>query len=153
MLKVFQLAGIFFWVLAFFLPACNTRGSYYDDPLYGWQCAKLTLRMMGPVSNEAIAHGWFRTLMILSGWANPLLMIYLAIGLQHRFEIARRYLALMITACLVASWLFLFLIAHMMVLIGHFLWVVGILLILFPEWPRLRQRTPESRKGEFDPAL
>jgi hypothetical protein len=138
MLKTLQLVGMFLWTIAFFLPACDTLQSHGDDPFLGWQCADLTLRMMGPVTNEAIVHGWTRPLMILSGWTNPLTLSYLVVSLMNRWHTSMRYLALGIIVCLIASWLFLFIIAHMMVLIGHFLWVAGILLILLPEWSRLR---------------
>ena len=70
--------------------------------------------------------------LVLSGWVNPLVVMYLLFLLGARFVVARRVVAAAILVCLMATWIFLAK-APMIPLVGHFLWVGGIFLVLAPE--------------------
>jgi hypothetical protein len=70
--------------------------------------------------------------LILSGWVNPLVLLFLFFCIWRKFVRIRRVLAAAILICFVATWVF-FVKAPMVPLIGHFLWVAGALMILFGE--------------------
>jgi hypothetical protein len=70
--------------------------------------------------------------LILSGWVNPLVVLYLFFCIWRKFVRIRRVLAEAIVICFVATWIFLVK-APMVPLIGHFLWVAGALMILVGE--------------------
>jgi hypothetical protein len=74
--------------------------------------------------------------LILSGWVNPLVLLYLFFCIWRKFVRTRRVLAVAILICFVATWIF-FVKAPMVPLIGHFLWVAGGLMILAGEVGRL----------------
>lgn len=152
-LRSLQLLGVGIWLVAFFMPCCNSPSWPKDDPFYGWQCAKLTLQMMGPVSKHALIQGWDRVLMVVSGWTNPLLLVYLAASLHAQWGKVRTYFAIAIGACLIASWLFLFVGSGLVVLIGHYLWALGILLIVSPTWLRVLWHSPAENKFGINSAL
>jgi len=71
-------------------------------------------------------------LAVLGGLVNPMLALYLAF-FRPRFVRLRRILAGAIAACLIATWIF-FAINQFLPLIGHVLWVAGILMILAGEF-------------------
>jgi hypothetical protein len=71
-------------------------------------------------------------LAILSGWINPLMLLYLIFLLFPRLRWLRRIVAVMIVFFMVGTWVFFY--HHSLVpMIGHFLWIGGILLILAGE--------------------
>ena len=71
-------------------------------------------------------------LAVLSGWINPLIVIYLAFNFFSRFARVRRYLAAAVLVCMVATWAFFF-VANLVPLIAHFMWIAGALMILAGE--------------------
>jgi hypothetical protein len=71
-------------------------------------------------------------LAVLGGLINPMLVLYLAF-FRPRFGRVRRILTWAILACLVATWIF-FAINRFLPLVGHVLWVAGILMILAGEF-------------------
>jgi hypothetical protein len=70
--------------------------------------------------------------LVLSGWVNPLAVVYLLFTLGSRYLNVRRILAVSLLICLIATWIFLAK-APMVPLVGHYLWVAGLLLIISPE--------------------
>ena len=71
-------------------------------------------------------------LAVLSGWINPLILIYLPLSFFPRFARVRRYLATAVLVCMVATWAFFF-VANLVPLIAHFMWISGALMILAGE--------------------
>jgi hypothetical protein len=121
-----RLVGFCMYVAAFFLPACREADSLHG--FKGYECAWITL--VNTVSREL----WRSVdcLAVLSGWINPLLLLYLIFLLIPSFRWPRRIVALAIVIFIAGTWVF-FAHAHLVPLIGHLLWIAGILLILAGE--------------------
>jgi len=66
---------------------------------------------------------------MLSGLVNPLLLIYLLFCIWPRFVGVRRVMCVAILVCMVGPWAY-FHLEHFLPLIGHYLWVSGIVIIL-----------------------
>jgi hypothetical protein len=126
-----RLAGFCVYVWAFFLPACRqvaTPGGDAPEVYRGYICAGITL--VDSFSREM----WHSKdcLAILSGWINPLLLLYLVFLLFPSFRWPRRIVAVAILVFLAGTWVF-FDLYPLVPLVGHVLWVAGILLILAGE--------------------
>jgi hypothetical protein len=134
--KIVRLVGFLMAAVAFALPAVKgAGGGPGSDPYSGWLCAVTAATATGGLLRSGLSPGndAFGSLcLVLSGWVNPLVVIYLLFLFGARFAGARRVTAAAILVCLIATWIFLA-IAPMIPLVGHFLWVGGILLILVPE--------------------
>jgi hypothetical protein len=123
-----RILGLCLYVGAFFLPACRTvatpdGGS--PDVYRGYICAGITL--VNSLSREMWHSQNF--LAILSGWINPLLLLYLIFLPFACLRWPRRIMAGVILCFIAGTWVF-FHLYPMVPLIGHFLWIAGILLIL-----------------------
>lgn len=114
----------------------------------GWMCATVA----GSASAGMLylfAPGWHGKeipgfiCITLSGWVNPLMLMYLMFSIWRKFVRIRRALAMAILVCFAAAWL-LFFKAPMIPLIGHFVWVAGALMILSGEVVRLLPRRAEE---------
>jgi len=83
--------------------------------------------------------------LILSGWINPLVLLYLPFCVWASFLRICRILAAAIMPCIAATWAFFFK-ATMFPLIGHFTWIAGILLIVSPKGEAIVQdgHNPDS---------
>jgi len=126
-----RLVGFCAYVWAFFLPACRqvaTPGAGAPDVYRGYSSAWITL--VNSLSREM----WHSKdcLAILSGWINPLILLYLLFLLFPSFRWPRRIVAGAIVAFIAGTWVF-FALFPLVPLVGHVLWVVGILLILAGE--------------------
>jgi hypothetical protein len=101
-----------------------------DTPEFykGYVCAGVTL------INSFKAEFWHSKdfLAVLSGWINPLLVLYLIFLLFPIFRWPRRIVAVIIVAFMIGTWVF-FNLYPLVPLAGHFLWIGGILLILSGE--------------------
>lgn len=126
-----RVVGFCVYVWAFFLPACRqvaTPGGDAPGVYRGYICAAVTL--VNTLSREMWHSMDF--LAVLSGWINPLILIYLFLLLFPRFRWPRRIVAGLIVVFIAGTWVFFYL--HPLVpLIGNVLWVAGILLILAGE--------------------
>jgi hypothetical protein len=67
----------------------------------------------------------------ISGWANPLVVIYLPFSFSQRVFKLRYILTLLILLCLGAT-VAVFATSPMLPLPGYFMWLLGIMLIVFP---------------------
>ncbi len=137
-IQIVRLVGIALFVVAFFLPSARDAGAGPGSgPMIGWMCAL--------VAGSAIAGIFHLTssglqgkdvlgviCLILSGWVNPLMLLYLLFRIWRKFVRIRRVLAVAILVCFAATWVFFFKSA-MIPLIGHFVWVVGAMVILVGE--------------------
>jgi len=126
-----RLVGFCVYVWAFFLPACRqvaAPGGDAPEVYRGYICAGITL--VNSFSREMWHSKEF--LAILSGWINPLLLLYLVFLLFPRFFWPRRIVAVAILAFMAGTWVF-FDLYPMVPLVGHVLWIAGILLILAGE--------------------
>jgi hypothetical protein len=130
---VARIVGFLVYVAAFFLPAVRevATGGDAPDVLQGSRCAWVTL--VNSFSHELWHSQNF--LAILSGWINPLIVLYLIFLVFPRFKWPRRIVAGLIVLFIVGTWVFFYL-YPLVPLAGHFLWIAGILLILAGELRR-----------------
>ena len=123
-----RLLGFCIYVWAFFLPAVRevaVPGGDAPEMLKGSRCAWITL--VNTMNPEMWHSKYF--LAVFSGWINPLLVLYLIFLLFPIFRWPRRIVAVIIMAFMIGTWVF-FNLYPLVPLVGHFLWVGGILLIL-----------------------
>jgi hypothetical protein len=124
-----RLAGYFVYLVAFFLPACRQPSQAGTHEGYvGYFCAWVTI--INTLNREI-----WRTkdaLAVLSGWINPLMLLYVAFLFSKKLRAARRSIAALIVLFILDTWIYFYL-APMTPLIGHFLWIAGILMILAGE--------------------
>lgn len=66
-----------------------------------------------------------------SGWANALIILYLPFSFSERFFTLRVGFTVAVLLCLGATFV-LFATTPFVPLIGYFLWLLGVLLIIFP---------------------
>ena len=144
--RVGRILGFCIFVLAFFLPACRevaTPGAPAPDTYKGWFCAWVTL------INTFSRDFWHSKdfLAILSGWINPLMLLYMMFLVVPSLVWPRRIAAGAVVVFMVATWIY-FALVPMVPLIGHVLWIVGALMILAGEVAG-RESTPagEHRPG------
>jgi hypothetical protein len=126
-----RLVGFLVYVWAFFLPAVREIATPINDApemLRGSRCAWVTL--VNTLNPEMWRSKDF--LAVFSGWINPLLVLYLIFLLFPIFRWPRRIVAGVIVAFMIGTWVF-FAIYPLVPLVGHFLWIAGILLILAGE--------------------
>jgi hypothetical protein len=128
-----QGVGICIFVVAFFLPAIRYSSSVFDN-LYGWDCARTAIQATPHLFEKSDSDMPFfeNLLLAMSGWINPLILLYVSFCFAPKFFRVRRILAVAILVCMAATWIF-FAVEHLVPLIGHFLWIGGVLLILAPE--------------------
>jgi len=126
-----RIIGVAVFAVAFLLPACKFVGERSElinlGTYSGWKCAEFSLMLV--IIPETYRSPLF--LAVLGGLVNPMLVLYL-VFFRPRFGRMRRFLTWAILACLVATWIF-FAMNQFLPLIGHVLWVAGILMILAGE--------------------
>jgi hypothetical protein len=126
MLRYARVLGYLVFLAAFFLPAVREPGS--KDTFRGSFCAWITL--INTFNREVWHSKDF--LAILSGWINPLMLLFVASLFSRRLRLFRRIVAAVVALFILGTWVYFYL-ASMEPLIGHVLWIVGILLILAGE--------------------
>jgi hypothetical protein len=129
--KYIRLLGYFVFLVAFFLPACRqvaTPGGDPPDVYRGSFCAWITL------INSFNRQIWASSgaLAILSGWINPLMLLYVAFQFSSRLRKTRRVIAGLVAIFILCTWVYFYL-APLVPLVGHYLWIAGILMILAGE--------------------
>ncbi len=127
---VCRVLGLCVFIAAFLMPACRDKAPFLGslDIYPGWQCAQVTF--VGAFSKNSY-QSW-DVLAVMSGWINPLILVYFVLSFTARFALLRRVLAVATLVCMVATWVFFF-IASLVPMIGHVLWIVGALIILSSE--------------------
>ena len=140
-----RVIGLGLFVAAFFLPACRdiALGIGSAGTLAGWQCARTALALVS--EKDTFSSPFF--LAFMSGWINPLVLIYLVAGFIPESSRLRRVVAVSILACIAATWIF-FALIQFVPLIGHVLWIAGTLLILIPEVAGHEQKSVRNDQPE-----
>jgi hypothetical protein len=126
-----RVVGFCVYVGAFFLPACRqvaTPGTGVPDVYRGAFCAWVTL--VNSLSPEIWHSKDF--LAILSGWINPLIALYLIFLVAPKLVWPRRIAASLIALFIAGTWVYFYLVP-LVPLVGHVLWIAGILLLLAGE--------------------
>jgi hypothetical protein len=130
-----QIAGFCIFVIAFFLPACHVGGSgTFAENVPGWECAKVAIESTPHLFQKPAPYFPYYVFLatVISGLINPLVLIYLSFCITLKHLRTLRFIAIAILFCIAITWIF-FAFAHFVPLIGHFLWIAGVLLILAPE--------------------
>ncbi len=124
-----QVLGFCIFAAAFFLPAVKGSGGLTDPDIFkGWECAKIALTATFHL--DTYESSVF--LAAMGGWINPLVLLYICLSLAPKFSRLRRFPAVAILVCMVATWIF-FAVDQLIPIIGHFLWIAGALMILVAE--------------------
>jgi hypothetical protein len=160
--KIARWVGIALFVISFFLPAVGGGGGGgwgFSDQLPGWLCALYSLMaiswslismpssilalIQGHAGSQEMPHEWFKSLALSgAGLVVPMVLIYLLLCLRGqgtKLLLSRRVVASVILAGVIGAWCFLLLPNsppdhdQLTPMIGHFLWTLGIVLILAPE--------------------
>jgi hypothetical protein len=129
-----RILGLAVFALAFFLRALATS-PHDSNPLIGWQCAKIALEL--PFNHEDPVD-LNLVLVTLSGWLNVFLLIYLILTFFKKLQTLRRIFIVLLIASIFSTWLFFFR-EHYTPLIGHYLWILGTLIVITPEFFRSKQ--------------
>jgi hypothetical protein len=136
-----QLAiGFCIYVVAFLLPAIQSPGGgpgagpgTGTGPVAGWFCALIALFPMAALVRGQWAGVQPEALLLAaSGLTNPLLLIYLLLRIWPRLVKARLVVGVLVLAGIVSSWVFMSK-SSFKPLIGHYLWVAGIVIMLATE--------------------
>jgi hypothetical protein len=118
--KAFYIAfGLYF--ASFLLPAV----SFGEQPLFGYACAWLSLVFWASRENSSF-------LVIFGGLINPLAILYGVLRLFDKAPRFRLYLSNVILVFIPFTWLCL-LVLKIGVLVGHVVWIAGLLLMVFSE--------------------
>jgi hypothetical protein len=122
-----RIIGLAIFAAAFLLPACRDSGNIniFTDTYPGWKCAQIAFT----AAFQKDSYESSNFLAVMSGLINPLILIYLTFSFFARFKRVRRTLAVAVLVCMAATWTF-FWIAHLVPLVGHFMWIVGALMIV-----------------------
>ena len=125
-----QVLGLGIFAAAFFLPAVRDAGPLTDwsNIFKGWECAKIATTAM--FQKDTYESAGF--LAVMSGWINPMILLYLGFSFASKFARARRILAVAVLVCMLTTWIF-FAVEHLVPMIGHFMWIAGALTILIGE--------------------
>ncbi|HEV2963595.1 MAG TPA: hypothetical protein VG649_17340 [Candidatus Angelobacter sp.] len=133
-------SGLLIYLVAFILPAISAPDS---PPLQGYRCA-LFVTIMQPWNheNQALLHDQpLRYIpMVMTGWINPLFLVTTILILLRKataVAILRIIVLLLIPFCWVV-----FHYENVRPREGHFLWVLGMLLVLFSA--KLGQGKPKA---------
>ena len=137
-----RVVGFCIFVAAFFLPAVREvtkPGASAADSYQGWFCASITL------TNSFSCAVWLSKdfLAVLSGWINPLVLLYLVFLIWPKLVWPRRIAVGAVLAFMVATWIY-FVLVPLVPLIGHVLWIVGVLMILAGEALAAKRHRPEK---------
>jgi hypothetical protein len=135
-IRICQIAGVLVFTLSFFLPACDFGNSHDNGSFYGWQCAYLALQCAFPTNSENPFPIFQRICLFLSDLLNLLVILYLI-----RVNRWRTSIAIAMGFSMVSTWIF-FLSSHLIPYVGHYLWILGALLVITPEFAT--DRTPVS---------
>ena len=115
-------AGFGLFVVSFFLPAVDSD--------LGINCAFMALWVSTFDSGVGYRLAFFGALI------NPMVLAYFVLRIRHRLRAVRICLAVAILICIPLTWVSLAYIA-LPVQIGHYVWIAGILLVLWPTRHRL----------------
>jgi len=131
--RIIQALGICIFAVSFFLPAYlamdkESMGHVGSAP--GYRCV-VDAALWG-FAYTARLHP-FGPLLLLSDLINLLVPAYLFLSFAAGKEVIRRRIAQLTLFCMVATWVFFFSVKFMP-MVGHFLWIIGALMVILPRW-------------------
>jgi len=129
---MWRITGACLFVIAFFLPACEMRGSWNGFVVFkGWECAwfALVLPILYRIQRDPGDSGFEVLLLTLSSLVNFAVIALLVSSFSRKAGVLRKVLEIAIPVCMLATWIF-FVLDKMRPLPGHYLWIAGALLII-----------------------
>ena len=130
------IVGLALFVAGFFLPAirfppdprpeANWGPGTTSHEFLGYECAEITLAGSATFFEHPKAEA---IPTVVSGWINPLVLLYLVSCALKRLNRTRPFIASAIVVCCVAMWVQLAT-EHAALLVGHYIWIAGIVLLL-----------------------
>jgi hypothetical protein len=149
-------AGLVLYAVSFIMPAVTDVGDYRgNEPLPGYFCAWITVDIL-----LGAFHGISRTasagdlLMVAIGLINPLALVYLVlVPIRNSYVESIRRAVSITTLCLIPTTWIYFVIYKVSVEIGHIAWVLGIAVMMIPEYFRPSPASPQptASGGEIGP--
>jgi hypothetical protein len=132
--------GLLIYGISFCLVAVGeTKSSPGNQPLFGFACASMALIYPVIEARAALLHNVPIVLplpvyvsLLISGWINPLFMTAVFLDLTNHLR-AVRILRFVVLSLIPSSWFVIFLFLRAYPREGHFLWIIGMLLVLFPD--------------------
>jgi hypothetical protein len=147
--RIIRSVAFVIYAVSFILPAfqiCDNKPWPCGDPARGWVGAWFASTMTVAIPLEAIEgrrhpsdEQWIGILEAFSGCINPSVLAYLVLCIWPKFVRPRRILIAIAVVGLILTWI-LFAMASIRPLVGHFLWVMSILLFFVPEVIELAER-------------
>jgi hypothetical protein len=134
--------GLLLYILSFFLFATGDSKGVFGR-LFGYECAYLAPEYV--ITNTPFSHGAAYELplpylaILAAGLINPVFLVYLTLAFLGRKPRAMRVLRYVLVAMIPFCWLAL----HFLELYPreeHFVWVAGMLLVLFSKWKQSHAR-------------
>jgi hypothetical protein len=152
-LRIFW-AGFIVYMLSFFFIAVagmkNGPGTG-TQPLPGWFCAFNTLVYPWIEARDVLFHNvppLFEPLayvfLVISGLINPIFLAVVFLKLTETFHRLTRVLKIVVVVMIPFSWVFIFHDLHTCPREGHYLWIVGMLLVLFSDQLARATRRPDK---------
>ncbi len=136
-------AGFTIYLLSFFFIAVAgiTNGPRPGtQPLLGWFCALYALVYPWIEARDFLVHNvppLFEPLayvsLVISGLINPIFLAAVSLKLAETFHRLARILKIVVVVMIPFSWVFIFHDLHTYPREGHYLWLVGMLLVLFSD--------------------
>ncbi|MGB6974176.1 MAG: hypothetical protein WBD67_05790 [Terracidiphilus sp.] len=142
--------GLILYVVSYFLPAVRTVdfGTSNGGFLPGYFCAFISMvwgvaGFIPGVGLTAEGQRFFRML-LLPGLTNPLLLVYFCLPVSKRVARVRRWIGGLVLVCMAWSWIFFLVYRDYIPAVGHYLWVIGLVMIVGPD---LLQALAERKGG------
>lgn len=139
-LKVFWL-GMFIYGISFCLVALGeTKLSPGNDPLFGFACAFMAFILPFMHAQDALSHNvplalpaWVYIYILICGWINPIFIVSAVLYLIGRYSRAVAILRTILLSMIPFTCIFAFYYLRTYPREGYFLWIIGMLLVLFSE--------------------
>jgi len=139
-LKVFWV-GMFIYGISFCLVALGeTKFSPGNDPLFGFACAFMAFILPFMHAHDALSHNvplafpaWVYIYILICGWINPIFIVSAVLYLIGRYSRAVAILRIVLLSMIPFTWIFAFYYLRTYPREGYFLWIIGMLLVLFSE--------------------
>ena len=139
-LKVFWV-GMFLYGISFCLVALGeTKFSPGNQPLFGFACAFMALILPFMHAQDALLHhvpfafpAWVYIYILVCGWINPVFIVTAVLYLVGSHSRAVAILRIVVVSMVPFTWIFSFYYLRTYPREGYFLWIIGMLLVLFSE--------------------
>jgi len=132
---------MFIYAVSFCLVALGeTKSSPGTNPLPGFACAFMALILPFMHAQDALLHhipfafpAWVYIYILICGWINPVFIVAAILYLIGSHSQAVAILRIVVLSMIPFTWIFAFYYLRTYPREGHFLWIIGMVLVLFCE--------------------